>query len=130
MPPKLLTSLALLKPSIGAPPFSPGRSTATKLALTLLTGLLLFEISEGLGDRPRLGGEVEWSLALFSNIARRFLTPPLPEFADMTGQAQDKLAIEHRYGNCTAWTREGTSRSTIEATTMHEMGLCVAIECC
>ena len=44
---------------MGAPPFSPGRSTATKLALTLLTGLLPLENSEGFGDRPRLGGDVD-----------------------------------------------------------------------
>ncbi|ERR1712000_593202 len=56
---RLLTSLALRRPSMGAPPFSPGRSTATKLALTLLTGLLPLEISEGFGDRPRLGGDVD-----------------------------------------------------------------------
>ena len=59
MPPRLLTSLALRRPRIGPEPFSPGRSTATKLARTLLTGLLLLESSEGLGDRPRLGGEVD-----------------------------------------------------------------------
>ena len=59
MPPRLLTSLALLRPRIGGPPFSPGRSTATKLARTLLTGLLLLETSEALGERPRLGGEVD-----------------------------------------------------------------------
>jgi hypothetical protein len=59
LPPTLLTSLALLRPKIGAPPFSPGRSIATKLARTLLTGLLLFETSEWAGDRPRLGGDVD-----------------------------------------------------------------------
>lgn len=84
---RLLTSLALRRPRMGAPPFSPGLSTATKLVRTLLTGLLWFEISDGLGERPRLGGDVDWSVALFSNIARRFLTPPLPELADMVVDA-------------------------------------------
>jgi hypothetical protein len=56
---RLLTSLGLRRPSMGALPFSPGRSTATKLALTLLTGLLPLEIYEGFGDRPRLGGDVD-----------------------------------------------------------------------
>lgn len=53
----LLRSLVLRSPSMGGAPFSPGLSTATKLALTLLTGLLPFENSEGFGDRPRLGGD-------------------------------------------------------------------------
>ena len=80
----LLTSLAFLKPHCCPDVNSPGRSTATKLALTLLTGLLFPELTEPLGDRPRLGGDVDWSAPLFSNIARRFRTPPLPVFADMT----------------------------------------------
>ena len=88
----LLTSLAFLNPNRGAWPGSPGLSTATKLALTLLTGLLLLETSDKLGDRPRLGGDVDWSpLALFSNMARRFRTPPPPELtaaADMTAEGE------------------------------------------
>jgi hypothetical protein len=32
------------------------------------------------GDRPRSGGDVDVS-SLFSNIARRFLTPPLEDRA-------------------------------------------------
>ena len=72
----LLTSLAFLRPHCGGCPRSPGFSTATKLALTLLTGLLFPETAELLGDRPLLGGDVEWSRFLFSNIARRFRTPP------------------------------------------------------
>lgn len=72
----LLTSLAFLRPHCGGCPRSPGFSTATKLALTLLTGLLFPETAELLGDRPLLGGDVEWSPFLFSNIARRFRTPP------------------------------------------------------
>lgn len=59
IPPMLLTSLALLRPSIVGPPFSPGLSTATKLARTLLTGLLVLENSDGFGERPRLGGDVD-----------------------------------------------------------------------
>lgn len=88
MPPRLLTSLALRRPRIAGPPFSPGLSTATKLARTLLTGLLPLENSEGFGERPRLGGEVDWSLALFSNMARRFLTPLFP--ADMAAVDRGK----------------------------------------
>lgn len=90
----LLMSLALRRPSMDAPPFTPGFSTATKLALTLLTGLLLLDISEGFGERPRLGGEVDWSLALFSNIARRFLTPLFPELADMTATGRRQSATQ------------------------------------
>jgi len=80
----LLTSLAFRRPHCGACPGSPGFSTATKLVRTLLTGLLFSEASVSSGDRPRLGGDVDWSLeALFSNIARRFLTPEAL-FEDMT----------------------------------------------
>ena len=81
----LLTSLAFLKPHGCPDVMSEGLSTATKLALTLLTCLLLPELMEPLGDRPRLGGDVDRS-PLFSNIARRFRTPPLPEFTDMTAR--------------------------------------------
>ena len=90
----LLTSLVFLKPHCCADIVSPGLSTATKLALTLLTGLLLPELAELLGDRPRLGGDVDWSGPLFSNIARRFRTPPLPVFADMTAR---NVSVEVRW---------------------------------
>jgi hypothetical protein len=78
------TSLAFLSPHCRTCPASAGRSTATKLALTLLTGRLEREASEPTGDRPRLGGDVDVvrSLVLFSNIARRFRTPLL--LVDMT----------------------------------------------
>ncbi len=85
------TSLAFLKPHCCPCPASLGLSTATKLALTLLIGLLGSEASEFAGERPRLGGEVDEvdvSVVLVSNIARRFRTPPGPEvwlLADMTG---------------------------------------------
>lgn len=83
-PETLLTSLAFRKPHCGACPGCPGFSTATKLARTLLNGLLFSEFSVSSGDRPRLGGDVDWSLeALFSNIARRFRTPEAL-FEDMT----------------------------------------------
>ena len=79
----LLTSLAFRNPHCGACPGCPGFSTATKLARTLLNGLTFSE-SVSSGDRPRLGGDVDWSLeALFSNIARRFRTPEAL-FEDMT----------------------------------------------
>jgi hypothetical protein len=72
----LVTSLAFRSPHCGACPGCPGLSTATKLARTLLTGVLVSEFSASNGDLPRLGGDVDWSLeALFSNIARRFRTP-------------------------------------------------------
>ena len=63
---------------------SDGLSTATKLFLTLLTGLLFPDVIELFGERPRLGGEVDWSVCLVSNIARRFRTPLLAGVADMT----------------------------------------------
>lgn len=65
-----LRPLALRRPAAGdctAP------STAMKLARTLDNGLPEPEFSESTGDRPREGGEV--LLWLFSNRARRFLTP-------------------------------------------------------
>lgn len=76
----LLTSLAFLNPHCcPEEPRSLGRSTATKLARTLLTGRLGIEDSDAEGDLPRLGGETGGSLPLFSNIARRLRTPPLLE---------------------------------------------------
>lgn len=51
-----------------------------KLARTLLTGRLWSGVSELAGERPRLGGEADRSSdGLFSNIARKFLTPPMAE---------------------------------------------------
>ena len=88
MPDTLLTSLAFRKPHWCACPGCPGFSTAMKLARTLLTGLLLSELSVSNGDLPRLGGDVDCSLAaLFSNIARRLRTPD-PLFEDMTGEGR------------------------------------------
>lgn len=50
-------------------------STDTKVALTLLTCRLEFEDTEvSLGDRPRLGGEMDRSVCLVSKMAQRFLT--------------------------------------------------------
>ena len=83
-PDTLLTLLAFRRPHCGAWPGCPGFSTAIKLALTLLKGLVFSELSVSSGDRPRLGGDVDWSLeALFSNITRRFRTPEAL-FEDMT----------------------------------------------
>ncbi len=51
----------------------------------LLTGLELADATESDGDRPLDGGELDWSLVdLFSNIARRFRTPPA--LADITAE--------------------------------------------
>ena len=52
----LETSLVFLSPQICPSAVSPGLSTATKLARTLLTWRL-FDVSEGVVERPRLGGE-------------------------------------------------------------------------
>lgn len=83
-PDTLLTSLAFRRPHCGAWPGCPGFSTAIKLARTLLRGLAFSELSVPSGDRPRLGGDVDWSVeALFSNITRRFRTPEAL-FEDMT----------------------------------------------
>jgi hypothetical protein len=83
-PDTLLTSLAFRRPHCGVCPGCPNFSTAIKLARTLLKGLVFSELSVPSGDRPRLGGDVDWSLeALFSNIARRFRTPEAL-FEDMT----------------------------------------------
>lgn len=70
------TSLVFLNPHSCPCPASLGLSTAIKLALTLLTGLLLIETSDSAGDLPPLGGDVDRSVALFSNIARRLRTAP------------------------------------------------------
>ena len=55
----LLTSLAFLRPHCGPWDRSPGRSTATNDALTLLTCLELLDATEPEGDRPREGGEFD-----------------------------------------------------------------------
>lgn len=79
-------------------PTSSGLSTDTKLALTLLTGLLEVEEAEvWYGDRPRLGGEVERVVCLVSKMARRFLTPEEVEVAgvvpvDMTGGPSQQMS--------------------------------------
>jgi hypothetical protein len=92
----LLASEAFLIPNSCPCPTSPGLSTATKLAVTLLTGRLCADTSGSTGDRSRLGGDVERvSPALFSNIARRFRTPPEAAVEDMT--AAGTLA-ESRHG--------------------------------
>jgi hypothetical protein len=95
-----VTLLALLKPQCCPSPISLGLSTATKVARTLLTGRLWIDASERAGDRPRLGGEADRSSECwFSNIARRFLTAPLPELpvlGDMSadrGSDQQKMSL-------------------------------------
>ena len=85
----LLTSLAFLRPH--CEPVSPGFSTATNDALTLLTGLELAEVTESESERPLLGGDVECSLFLVSNIARRFRTPPAG-LVDMTRGSRQSAA--------------------------------------
>lgn len=51
------------------------RSTATKLARTLESGLVEPGVSEPAGDRPREGGEVVLFWLLVSNLASRLRTP-------------------------------------------------------
>lgn len=50
-------------------------STATKLARTLESGLVVPGLSEPAGDRPRDGGEVVEFWLLVSNLANRLRTP-------------------------------------------------------
>lgn len=63
-------------------PECPFRSTATKLVRTLDSGrgdALLLPANDGAGERPLLGGGDVVESSLFSNMARRLRTPPLPE---------------------------------------------------
>jgi len=102
------TSLAFLNPHCCPCPASPRLSTATKLALTLLTGLLEIDGSDSAGDRPRLGGDVDKSELLFSNIARRFRTPPAPELALLADMTAEEGAMSARLSlpKVTAYTRQ------------------------
>lgn len=85
----VVTSLALRNPQCCPSSVSSGLSTTTKLARTLLTGRLWTDASERAGDCPRLGGEAGRSSdGLFSNIARRFLTPPVPDMSANRGTGQ------------------------------------------
>jgi hypothetical protein len=108
------TSLAFLSPHCWPCPASAGRSTATKLALTLLTGRLESEASEPAGDRPRLGGDVDvaGSPVLFSNIARRLRTPVLL-LANMTV----RFVVSQRQRVREAW-------NAIEGATHGKASLC------
>lgn len=78
------------------------RSTATKFARTLERGRSVFEALESAGDRPLDGGDVlEFALLLgFSNIARRFLTPP-------EGLASAMMGDLSRNASCVDGNEEG-----------------------
>lgn len=104
-------SPTLLRPSIGEPEV-PGmlRSTATKLARTLDSGLPAAEWSDPAGERPRDGGEVDMLLTLlFSNFAKR---PRTPVGADMAKRAEEREGERGRGREQRASERERDERGS------------------